>query len=310
MKALEVQDLRATIGNYKIGPIDLEVPQDKIHGILGPSGCGKTLLLRTIAGLHPYDTGRIFMNDREVTQTSPADRNLAFIFQDDAIFPHYNTYRNIAFPLEITKDKELNKKVEAKAKELNGLTEYLQKNPKELPAGIKKLTALGRETVKRFDLILMDEPFERLDKKIHTELRGMVKKLLISLGRSVLIVLTEAEDALAIPDKLYIMNKGNFISEGNPRELYKNPPNIFVMEMLAPYGTNELKNIVFRPEDILIDSGNNIGKINGYTLIDAKKTLAEVDVNGETIYLLLPRQIAEKEEIRFEITNYFESLNH
>jgi ABC-type proline/glycine betaine transport system ATPase subunit len=133
---------------------------------------------------------------------------------------------------------------------------------------------------------------------------------LISLGRSVLIVLTEAEDALAIPDKLYIMNKGNFISEGNPRELYKNPPNIFVMEMLAPYGTNELKNIVFRPEDILIDSGNNIGKINGYTLIDAKKTLAEVDVNGETIYLLLPRQIAEKEEIRFEITNYFESLNH
>ncbi|TYB83858.1 MAG: ABC transporter ATP-binding protein [Kosmotoga sp.] len=307
MNALEVKNLRATIGNYKIGPIDLEIPQDEIHGILGPSGCGKTVTLRTIAGLHPYDTGEIHMNGKEVTQMSPADRNLAFIFQDDAIFPHYNTYRNIAFPLEISKDKELDKKVETKAKELDGLTEYLQKRPKELPAGIKKLTALGRETVKKFNLILMDEPFERLDKKIHTEIRGMVKKLLISLGRSVLIVLTEPEDALALPDKLYIMNNGRFVAEGNPRNLYKDPPNIFVMEMLAPYGTNKLKGIIFRPEDILIDNGEKIGKINNYTLIDAKKTLAEVEVNGEVVHLLLPREKAKKEDIRFEITNYFEA---
>jgi len=307
MNALEVKNLRATIGNYKIGPIDLEVPQDEIHGILGPSGCGKTVTLRTIAGLHPYDTGEIYMNGREATQMSPADRNLAFIFQDDAIFPHYNTYRNIAFPLEISKDKELDKKVETKAKELDGLTEYLQKRPKELPAGIKKLTALGRETVKKFNLILMDEPFERLDKKIHTEIRGMVKKLLISLGRSVLIVLTEPEDALALPDKLYIMNNGKFVAEGNPRNLYKEPPNTFVMEMLAPYGINRLKGIMFRPEDILIDNGEKIGKINNYTLIDAKKTLAEVEVDGEVIHLLLPREKARKKDIRFEITNFFEA---
>ncbi len=306
MKALEVKNLQATIGNYKIGPINLEIPQDRIHGILGASGCGKTLLLRTIAGLHPYDTGEIHMNGKEVTQMSPADRNLAFIFQDDAIFPHYNTYRNIAFPLEISKDKELDEKVETKAKELDGLTEYLQKRPKELPAGIKKLTALGRETVKKFDLILMDEPFERLDKKIHIEIRGMVKKLLISLGRSVLIVLTEPEDALSLPEKLYIMNEGKFVAEGNPGKLYKNPPNILVMEMLAPYGTNKLKNLVFRPEDILIDSGERTGKINNYTLIDAKKTLAEVEVDGEIVHLLLPREKAEKEDIRFEITSYFE----
>ncbi|MFW6120114.1 MAG: ATP-binding cassette domain-containing protein [Petrotogales bacterium] len=305
MNALEVKNLRATIGNYKIGPINLEIPQDEIHGILGPSGCGKTVLLRTIAGLHPYDTGEIHMNGKEVTQMSPADRDLAFIFQDDAIFPHYNTYRNIAFPLEISKDKELDKKVETKAKELDGLTEYLQKRPKELPAGIKKLTALGRETVKKFNLILMDEPFERLDKKIHIEIRGMVKKLLISLGRSVLIVLTESEDALALPDKLYIMDNGKFVAEGSPRKLYKNPPNIFVMEMLAPYGTNKLKNLVFRPEDILIDNGERTGIINNYTLIDAKKTLAQVEVDGEVVHLLLPREKAEKEDVRFEITNYF-----
>jgi multiple sugar transport system ATP-binding protein len=306
MDTLKVVNLKARIGTFELGPVDLNVGKKEIVGLIGPSGCGKTLLLRTIAGLQEPVTGQVFIDGKDVTYLEPHLRGLAFVFQDNALFPHFDTHNNIAFPLKIKKDPQTEEKVQKKAAELDGLTDYLDRWPKELPAGMKKLTAIARETVKKFNLILMDEPFERLDKKIRTELRAMIKRLLMAIGESVLIVLNDPEDALAITDRIYVMKEGVFVQSGEPREIYTSPASYFVMELFSTMGINRVGSAVFRPQDVEIDENGSYVTLEHCGPYDSKRILCNGKMEGQEVVLLLPVECREKSDVKIRIKNSFE----
>ncbi|OAA30721.1 ABC transporter [Kosmotoga arenicorallina S304] len=308
MFALEIKGLKASIGDFKLGPINLAVRDGEIVGLIGPSGCGKTLLLRVASGLHDALTGKIFMGGREVTNEPPHKRNIAFVFQNDALFPHYDTYQNIAFPLQLKKESNIQERVSKKADELNGLREYLEKFPKELPAGIKKLTAIGRETVRIFDMIFMDEPFERLDKKVKTELRAMIKRLLLKIGRSVLIVLNDCEDAMAIASRVYIMNDGKIVSSGNPIDIYNNPPDLFSMELFSPFGINKYEDMIFRPEDVKIAGEGLLASVQHTSPYDSRNALCNIKINDTDCVALIPIEAAKNKELHIKITKSFKVM--
>jgi multiple sugar transport system ATP-binding protein len=308
MDTLKVVNLKARIGTFELGPVDLNVGKKEIVGLIGPSGCGKTLLLRTIAGLQEPVTGQVFIDGKDVTYLEPHLRGLAFVFQDNALFPHFDTHNNIAFPLKIKKDPQTEEKVQKKAAELDGLTDYLDRWPKELPAGMKKLTAIARETVKKFNLILMDEPFERLDKKIRTELRAMIKRLLMAIGESVLIVLNDPEDALAITDRIYVMKEGVFVQSGEPREIYTSPASYFVMELFSTMGITRVGSAVFRPQDVEIDENGCYVTLENCGPYDSKRILCNGKMEGQDVVLLLPVECREKSDVKIRIKNSFEKV--
>jgi multiple sugar transport system ATP-binding protein len=306
MDTLKVVKLKARIGTFELGPVDLNVGRKEIVGLIGPSGCGKTLLLRTVAGLQEPVAGQVFIDGEDITYLEPHLRGLAFVFQDNALFPHFDTHNNIAFPLKIKKDPQTEEKVQKKAAELDGLADYLDRWPKELPAGMKKLTAIGRETVKKFNLILMDEPFERLDKKIRTELRAMIKRMLMAIDESVLIVLNDPEDALAITDRVYVMKDGVFVQSGEPREVYANPASHFVMELFSTMGINRAGGKVFRPQDVEIDENGSYAALEHCGPYDSKRVLCNAKMGGEDVVLLLPVEYREKPGVKIRIKNSFE----
>lgn len=308
MKALEVKNLTSRIGNFMLGPVDLSVEQGKIVGIVGPSGCGKTLLLRTIAGLNENLTGTVYMNGEDISEIQVSKRNLAFVFQDNALFPHLDTYENIAFPLKIQKHhkkKQIKNTVAVKAEELDGLYEYLEKIPKELPAGIKKLTAIARETIKKFNMIFMDEPFERLDKSVRNELRTMIKKVLLEIGHAVLIVLNDAEDAISLTSKVYIMRNGRIDCSGNPVEIYNNPPTNFALDLFSLNGVNRVGNLIFRPEDVVPDKDGIETIIHHSAPLDGKRIICNATIQGSPVQLILPYGFRDKPFLKIKIIRTF-----
>ncbi|MDD5683325.1 ABC transporter ATP-binding protein [Mesotoga sp.] len=306
MKTLEVRDLRSRIGNFDLGPIDLSVEKGEIVGLIGPSGCGKTLLLRTIAGLQEPLSGSVTINEDDVTFLEPHLRGLAFVFQDNALFPHMDTHDNIAFPLSVMKDREADAKVSKRAGELDGLSDYLDRWPKELPAGMKKLTAFARETVKKFNLIMLDEPFERLDKKIRIEMRSMIKRMLMALGESVLIVLNDPEDAMAIADRVYIMDSGVVLRQGSPTEIYDEPDSLFVMELFSTMGINRVGGRAFRPQDVELDDQGEEFTPEHCGPYDSKRIICNGKLEGEDVTLMLPIECRDMDSIFIRITRFFD----
>jgi len=306
MKTLEVRDLRSRIGSFDLGPIDLSVENGEIVGLIGPSGCGKTLLLRTIAGLQEPLSGSVAINEKDVTFLEPHLRGLAFVFQDNALFPHMDTRDNIAFPLSVMKDREADAKVSKRAGELDGLSDYLDHWPKELPAGMKKLTAFARETVKKFNIIMLDEPFERLDKKIRTEMRLMIKRMLMALGESVLIVLNDPEDAMAITDRVYIMDRGAIVRQGSPTEIYDEPDSLFVMELFSVMGINRVGGRAFRPQDVEVDDEGEEFTPEHCGPYDSKRIICNGKLEGEDVTLMLPIECRDMNSIFIRITSFFD----
>jgi len=306
MKTLDVKNLTSKIGKFDLGPIDLSVEKGEIVGLIGPSGCGKTLLLRTIAGLQEPLSGKVAINEEDVTFLEPHLRGLAFVFQDNALFPHMDTHDNIAFPLSVMKDREADAKVSKRAGELDGLSHYLDHWPKELPAGMKKLTAFARETVKKFNIIMLDEPFERLDKKIRTELRLMIKRLLMALGESVLIVLNDPEDAMAITDRVYIMDLGTIVRQGSPTEIYDEPDSLFVMELFSVMGINRVGGRAFRPQDVQVDGEGEEFTPEHCGPYDSKRIICNGKLEGEDVTLMLPIECRDMDSIFIRITRFFD----
>ncbi|MEO1748474.1 MAG: ABC transporter ATP-binding protein, partial [Pseudomonadota bacterium] len=212
-----------------IPPINLTIEDGEFAVFVGPSGCGKSTLLRLIAGLEDTTSGRILINDQDVTEVSPSKRGLAMVFQTYALYPHMTVRKNIAFPMRMAgvSEAEQNTRIDAAAKALN-LTDYLDRKPGQLSGGQRQRVAIGRAIVRDPTAFLFDEPLSNLDAALRVGMRLEISEMHNRLGTTMIYVTHDQVEAMTMADKIVVLQAGVIEQVGSPLELYKNPRNKFV----------------------------------------------------------------------------------
>lgn len=212
-----------------IDDVSLDIKDKEFLVLVGSSGCGKSTILRMIAGLEDITAGEIYIGDKCVNNVHPKDRDIAFVFQSYALYPHMTVYENIAFPLKMRNfpKEEIDKKVKEAAQILD-LTEYLQRKPKQLSGGQRQRVALGRAIVRSPKVFLMDEPLSNLDAKLRVQMRSEIKKLHEKLQTTFIYVTHDQTEALTMGDRIVVLDKGVIQQVDNPENIYYNPDNMFV----------------------------------------------------------------------------------
>ncbi len=197
--------------------------------LLGPSGCGKTTSLRMLAGLETISEGDLFIGDQRVNNMLPKDRDIAMVFEDYALYPHMTAYDNIAFPLKIRNftKPDIEERV-GRALSMLGLEDIRDENVQRLSGGAQQRISIGRAIVREPRVLLMDEPISHLDTAHKVELRGELKRLQRSLGVTTVYVTHDQIEAIALADRVAVMNLGVLQQLGSPEELYDRPANLFV----------------------------------------------------------------------------------
>ncbi len=215
--------------NKVINNIDLTINDKEFAVLVGASGCGKSTLLRMIAGLEDITDGEIYIGDTKVNNVHPKDRDIAFVFQSYALYPHMTVRENIAFGLKMRKvaKAEIEKKVQEAAEILN-LTELLDRKPKQLSGGQRQRVALGRAIVRNPKVFLMDEPLSNLDAKLRVQMRSELKKLHEKLQTTFIYVTHDQTEALTMGDRVVVLDKGVIQQAETPENIYNNPANTFV----------------------------------------------------------------------------------
>lgn len=238
-----------------IDGIDLEIKDKEFVVLVGASGCGKSTILRMIAGLEEISGGDIFIEDKKVNDIHPKDRDIAFVFQSYALYPHMTVRENIAFGLKMRKiDKAtIDKKVQEAAEILN-LTDYLDRKPKQLSGGQRQRVALGRAIVRNPKVFLMDEPLSNLDAKLRVQMRSEIKKLHERLQTTFIYVTHDQTEALTMGDRIVVLDKGVIQQVATPDEIYNNPSNTFVAGFV---GSPQMNFIDAKVENGTIKFANN-----------------------------------------------------
>jgi multiple sugar transport system ATP-binding protein len=231
--------------NHVIRRLNLEIKDREYLVLLGPSGCGKTTTLRAIAGLEEIDGGEIFIDGKPVHRLRASDRDIAFVFQFYALYPHLNVFDNIAFPLKAARESKhtVEKRVKEVAKVLK-IESILTKNPSALSSGDMQRVAVGRAMVRRPKAILMDEPIGSLDAKLREEMRTELKRLHREIHATTLYVTHDQVEAMSMADRIAIMDEGVLKQIGSPAEIYDHPANLFVAQFIGSPVMNVLDCIV------------------------------------------------------------------
>lgn len=227
-----------------VAGVNLDIRPGQFVTLLGPSGCGKSTTLNMIAGLELPTEGRIFIGDRDVTTMSPADRDIAMVFQSYALYPHLTIFENIAFPLRARRrrmpEADVVKKVGDAAAVL-GLEQLLGRFPREVSGGQRQRVALGRAMVRTPTVYLLDEPLSNLDQQLRVQMRSELKDLHQRLGATMLYVTHDQGEALTLSDVIAVMSAGRVEQVGAPKDLYSRPANLFVARFLGEPGMNILE---------------------------------------------------------------------
>ncbi|NQT66438.1 MAG: sn-glycerol-3-phosphate ABC transporter ATP-binding protein UgpC [Actinobacteria bacterium] len=209
--------------------------------LVGPSGCGKTTVLRMIAGLEEETKGEVYIGDRLVNGVAPKDRDIAMVFQNYALYPHFNVYNNMAFGLKLrrTPKLEIDKMVHEAAKILK-IEDLLKRKPKQLSGGQRQRVALGRAIVRNPKVFLMDEPLSNLDAKLRVQMRTEIAKLHERLKATIIYVTHDQTEAMTMANKIIIMKDGIVQQTGKPQEVYDHPNNMFVAGFIGSPAMNLL----------------------------------------------------------------------
>lgn len=235
MHVLEVRDMTrrfAGMTHPAVDSVSFRVEPGEIFGLLGPSGCGKTTTLRMIAGFESPDNGTVLIREREVVSLPPERRNVGFVFQDYALFPHLPVLRNVMFAMRGTPAR-LREKRAAELLRMVGLTRVDQRMPDELSGGQQQRVAIARALGADPQLLLMDEPFSNLDVALRDATRREVRALLKEQGLNAILVTHDQEEALSFCDRLAVMNAGKIEQVGTPEEVYHHPRTAFVAQFLG-----------------------------------------------------------------------------
>ena len=313
MSSVILKNVRKTYDNNKtvINNVNLEIKDKEFVVIVGASGCGKSTLLRMIAGLEDISDGEIYIGDKKVNNVAPKDRDIAFVFQSYALYPHMTVRENIAFGLKMRKvDSATIEKKVLEAAEILNLGEYLDRKPKQLSGGQRQRVALGRAIVRNPKVFLMDEPLSNLDAKLRVQMRSEIKKLHEKLQTTFIYVTHDQTEALTMGDRIVVLNNGDIQQVDSPDEIYNNPKNTFVAGFVGSPQMNFIngkdigldENILYgvRPEkmtradgDIKLTVEVEISEMLGsekiaYFNIGDKKCSAKLDADytiGKTIEL-------------------------
>lgn len=211
--------------------INLEIGEGEIVSILGPSGSGKTTLLNLILGLTEIDSGKLFYNNEDLTDVPMEDRGFNIVFQDYALFPHLNAYKNIVYGLKnkpgISTEEEVKDLIR-----LLGLNDHLDKKIDQLSGGQKQRVALARTMVMKPKILLLDEPLSALDGVIKESIKDRIKTIAKEYHLTTIIVTHDPEEALTLSDRVLIINEGTISQYGKPEEIIRTPSNNFVREFI------------------------------------------------------------------------------
>ena len=220
--------------NTVIKDLSVEIKEGEFFTLLGPSGCGKTTLLRMIAGFNSIEGGDFFFGERRVNDMDPAKRNIGMVFQNYAIFPNMTVKDNVAFGLKNRKvPKDQCEKETDEFLKLMQIDEYRDRMPERLSGGQQQGVALARALVIKPDVLLMDEPLSNLDAKLRVEMRTAIKEIQNRIGITTVYVTHDQEEAMAVSDRIAVMDGGVIQQIGRPRDLYQRPENLFVATFIG-----------------------------------------------------------------------------
>ncbi|MEV5410435.1 ATP-binding cassette domain-containing protein [Thermopolyspora sp. NPDC052614] len=245
-------------GYLAVDRLSLKAGEGELLVLLGPSGCGKSTLLRMIAGLEDITSGELWLNGEYANHLAPRDRDVAMVFQNGALYPHRTVRGNISFPLEIAKaDPGYVKERVVELSRALHIDEMLDRRPGTLSGGQRQRVAMGRAIVRQPSLFLMDEPLSNLDAGMRTELRMEISSLVRALGVTTVYVTHDQVEALALADRIAILNRGVLQDVGTPGQIYNDPATAFVASFLSSQQLNLLEAVVRTPQNqyILLDFG-------------------------------------------------------
>jgi len=227
--------------------VSLRVGDGELVVLVGPSGCGKTTTLRMIAGLESVTAGRLLIDDRVVNDVAPKDRDIAMVFQNYALYPHMTVRENMAFALVLRKlaTSDITSRV-AQAAEVLGLTDVLDRTPKELSGGQRQRVAIGRAIVRQPRVFLFDEPLSNLDAKLRLEMRREIARLHRELSATMIYVTHDQVEAMTLGDRIVVMNRGAVQQIDAPRALYDRPANRFVATFIGSPAMNMIDGTIAR----------------------------------------------------------------
>jgi len=240
MRHIKLEDLSKSIHNQVIIPkVDLVIPGGKFFALLGPSGCGKTTLLRLIAGLEQADGGKIYLGDDDITRKPINQRSINMVFQNYALFPHYNVFENVAYSLKLKKlPKEIITQKVYKLLEAFHLEAHIYKFPRQLSGGQQQRVALARALINEPDVLLLDEPLAALDFKLREKMLLELIEWQDELETTFIYVTHDQLEALTVADQMAIMNHHGEIEQmGTPKEIYEFPHSSFVARFVGTTNT-------------------------------------------------------------------------
>ena len=236
MASINLRNLNKIYDNnvQAVFDFNLDVKDGELIVLVGPSGCGKSTTLRMVAGLEDISSGNLIIDGVDVTSTPPKDRDIAMVFQNYALYAHMTVYENMAFSLTLRKENPnvIHEKVMAAA-EILGLTDQLNKKPRQLSGGQRQRVAMGRAIVRKPKVFLFDEPLSNLDAKLRGATRREILLLHKRLGATMLYVTHDQTEALTLADRIVCMSMGYVQQVGTPLELYDTPANVFVASFIG-----------------------------------------------------------------------------
>ncbi|MBO7349544.1 MAG: ABC transporter ATP-binding protein [Spirochaetales bacterium] len=285
-----IKDAVKKYGNSTIiSDLSLDIKEGEFFTLLGPSGCGKTTLLRMIAGFNSIEGGDFFFNETRINDMDPVKRKIGMVFQNYAIFPNMTVEKNVAFGL---KNRKLPKE-EIKAKtdqflKLMKIEEYRDRMPERLSGGQQQRVALARALAITPDVLLMDEPLSNLDAKLRVEMRTVIKEIQNRIGITTVYVTHDQEEAMAVSDRIAVMNAGDIQQIGTPKILYQRPANLFVATFIGHTNVIDAELKVVKGKAVLVLPG-------GYE-VEMPNILKDEIKNRKVIASIRPEELVVNKE--------------
>ena len=309
MATVKLENITKRFGDLiALDDITLDIQDREFFVLLGQTGAGKTTTLRCIAGLDKPEEGTIYLDGVSVNDKTPAERDVAFVFQSHILYPHLSVYENMAFPLHPRKlsAEEIDRRVRDIAQMLH-IEHLLMRTPNQLSGGETQRVGLGRAMVRRPQVFLMDEPISNLDAKLRTEMRAEIRWRQRELGTTTFYVTHDQIEAMSMADRIAILEAGKIQQLGTPSDIYNHPANLFVAGFIGNPSMNCIPcHISSTNSELHLTLANDTGNDNSVTIQEARiaKAVNEKSPNRDTIFGAHPEDVLVSHE---SISNAFQA---